>query len=214
MRTGLVRIAKAEKKKMPSAQNLPVSVAEVWQKPEWQAVTMTYECQNKTKMTNQKISNRKNIQICMKQHLHTQRKKLKDKKRESPLSPGMRESVNLLPKYFWHRPQMGYRTNFLYKDNKKNIWKKRSYESICRAFSQPLLVKVFLPECQLNKIGNFFLFIMMVDLMILYSSLTVSINCSVHVAFVTQLESPAKNLATLKSLGALANSEEFQRQPI
>jgi hypothetical protein len=40
---------------MPSAQNLPVSVAEVWQKkPEQQAVTMTYECQKKSKMTNQK----------------------------------------------------------------------------------------------------------------------------------------------------------------
>ncbi len=39
---------------------------------------------------------------------------------------------------------------------------------------------------------NIFLSIMMVDLMILYSSLTVSINCSVHVAFVTWLESPAK----------------------
>ncbi len=34
--------------------------------------------------------------------------------------------------------------------------------------------------------------IMMVNLMILYSLLTVSINCSVHVAFVTRLESPAK----------------------
>jgi hypothetical protein len=31
-----------------------------------------------------------------------------------------------------------------------------------------------------------------VNLMILYSSLTASINCSMHVAFVTQLESPAK----------------------
>jgi hypothetical protein len=68
--------------------------------------------------------------------------------------------------------------------------------------------------CQLNKIGNIFLSIMMVNLMILYSSLMVSINCSVHVAFVTWLESAAKNLATLKSLGALANSEEFRRQLI
>jgi hypothetical protein len=34
--------------------------------------------------------------------------------------------------------------------------------------------------------------IMMVDSMILHSSLMVSINCSVHVAFVTRLESPAK----------------------
>jgi hypothetical protein len=42
------------------------------------------------------------------------------------------------------------------------------------------------------KIGNIFLFIMMVNLMIFYSLLTVSINCSMHVAFVTWLESPAK----------------------
>jgi hypothetical protein len=75
----------------------------------------------------------------MKRHLHTQRKKLKDKKRESPLSPGMRESVNLLPKYFRHRPKKGDRTKFLYKDNKKNIQKKRSYEFVRRAFSQPLI---------------------------------------------------------------------------
>ncbi len=54
----------------------------------------------------------------------------------------------------------------------------------------------------------------MVDLMILYSSLMVSINISMHVAFVTHLEKPAKNLATLKSLGVLANSEEFQKQLI
>ena len=69
-------------------------------------------------------------------------------------------------------------------------------------------------DCQLNKIGNIFHSIMMVDSMILCSLLMVSINCSVHVAFVTWLESPAKNLATLKSLGVLANLEEFQRQLI
>ncbi len=50
------------------------------------------------------------------------------------------------------------------------------------------LVKVFLLDCQLNKIGNIFLSILIVDLMILYSLLMVSINCSVHVAFVTRLE--------------------------
>ncbi len=54
------------------------------------------------------------------------------------------------------------------------------------------LLKVFLLDCQLNKIGNIFLSIMMVNLMILCSLLTVSINCSVHVAFVTWLESLAK----------------------
>jgi hypothetical protein len=48
----------------------------------------------------------------------------------------------------------------------------------------------------------------MVDLMILYLLLMVSKNCSVHVTFEIQLKSPEKN-ATLKSLGVLANSEEF-----
>ncbi len=54
------------------------------------------------------------------------------------------------------------------------------------------LVKGFLTDCQLNKIGNIFHSIMMVDLMILCSLLMVSINCSVRVAFVTLLESLAK----------------------
>jgi hypothetical protein len=71
------------------------------------------------------------------------------------------------------------------------------------------LVKVFLTDCQLNENGNILLSITMVDLMILYSLLMVSINCSVHVAFETWLELPEKNVATLKSLGVLANSEEF-----
>ncbi len=51
-------------------------------------------------------------------------------------------------------------------------------------------VKVFLTDCQLNKIGKFLLTITMVNLMILYSLLMVSINCSVHVVFETWLESP------------------------
>ncbi len=59
----------------------------------------------------------------MKRHLHTQRKKPRDK-RESLLSPGMRESVNLLPKYFRHQPTKGDRTKFLYKDNKKTSEKR------------------------------------------------------------------------------------------
>ena len=50
------------------------------------------------------------------------------------------------------------------------------------------LVKGFLTDCQLNKIGNIFHSMMMVDLMILCSSLMVSINCSLRVAFVTWLE--------------------------
>ena len=54
------------------------------------------------------------------------------------------------------------------------------------------LVKGFLMDCQLNKIGKLFHSIMMVDLMILCSLLMVSINCSVRVAFVTRLESLAK----------------------
>jgi hypothetical protein len=60
----------------------------------------------------------------MKQRLHTERKKLSIKKRDSPLSPGMRESVNLLPKYFRHQPQKGDRMKFLYKDNKKKSEKR------------------------------------------------------------------------------------------
>jgi hypothetical protein len=55
----------------------------------------------------------------MKQRLHTERKKLQYKKRDSPLSPGMRESVNLLPKYFRHQPKKGDRMKFLYKITKK-----------------------------------------------------------------------------------------------
>jgi hypothetical protein len=71
-------------------------------------------------------------------------------------------------------------------------------------------------DCQLNKIeiGNIMLSIMMVNLMILYTLLMVSINCSMHVAFETWLESPEKTLAALKSLGVLANSGEFQSQLI
>jgi hypothetical protein len=56
----------------------------------------------------------------MRRRLHTGRKKL-DKKRESPLSPGMQESVNVLPKYFRHQPKKGDRMKFLYKDNQKTI---------------------------------------------------------------------------------------------
>jgi hypothetical protein len=55
-----------------------------------------------------------------------------------------------------------------------------------------LSVKGFLTDCQLNDFGNFFHSIMMVDLMILCSSLMVLINCSMPVAFVTWLESLAK----------------------
>jgi hypothetical protein len=59
------------------------------------------------------------------------------------LSPGMRESVNLLPKYFRHQTKKGDSTIFFAKITKKNICKKRSYESIPYAFSQPLfLVKL------------------------------------------------------------------------
>ncbi len=53
----------------------------------------------------------------------------------------------------------------------------------------------------------------MVDSMILYLLLMVSIDCSMHVTFETQLESMEK-LAALKSLGVLANSEECRRQLI
>ncbi len=85
----------------------------------------------------------------MKQGLHTERKKLQDKKRDSPLSPGMQESVNLLPKYFRHQPQKGDRTKILYKDNQKNHLKKEILKSICSAFSQPLS-KGFLHDLRYN----------------------------------------------------------------
>jgi hypothetical protein len=54
------------------------------------------------------------------------------------------------------------------------------------------LVKVFLPDYQLNEIGNILLSITVVNSMILYLLLMVSINGSVHVAFEAQLESPVK----------------------
>jgi hypothetical protein len=57
----------------------------------------------------------------MKQRLHTERKKSKFKKRDFPLSPGMRESVNLLPKYFTHQPKKGDGTIFFAKITKKTI---------------------------------------------------------------------------------------------
>ncbi len=49
------------------------------------------------------------------------KKKINDEERESPLSPGMQESVNLLPKYFRHQPKKGDRMKFLYEDNKQTI---------------------------------------------------------------------------------------------
>jgi hypothetical protein len=58
------------------SESSSVSGISLTKKLEGQAVTMTYECQKKSKMTTKKISNRKNIHICMKQRLHTERKKL------------------------------------------------------------------------------------------------------------------------------------------
>jgi hypothetical protein len=58
------------------------------------------------------------------------------------------------------------------------------------------LVKVFLPDYQLNEIGNILLSITMVNSMILYLLLMVSINGSVHVAFEAQLESPVQKFRT------------------
>ncbi len=129
---------------MPSAQNLPVSVAEVWKKNRSDKLSQwPMSARRNQKWQTKKNSDRKIIQICMKQHLHTERKKLKYEKRDSPLSPYMRKSVNLLPKYFRHQPKKGHCAKNLYKDNQKTIWKKRSYESIRCAFSQPLKQYVF-----------------------------------------------------------------------
>jgi hypothetical protein len=55
------------------------------------------------------------------------------------------------------------------------------------------------------KLVTFLLYITMVNSMTLYSLLTVSINCSMHIAFKIWLESSEKKLATLKSLGVFAN---------
>jgi hypothetical protein len=71
-------------------------------------------------------------------------------------------------------------------------WTDKKHYSLVLFQINFFLVKVLLTDCQLNKIGNMFLSIMMVDWIILYSLLMVSINCSMHVAFVTWLESPAK----------------------
>ncbi len=48
------------------------------------------------------------------------KKKSQYKKRDPPLSPGIRESVNLLPKYFRHQPKKGDGTIFFAKIIKKN----------------------------------------------------------------------------------------------
>ncbi len=76
------------------------------------------------------------------------------------------------------------------------------------------LVKVFLSDCQLNKIGNFFS--LYYDgwfddpLLIAHSFNQLQHACCIrNLARIT-----GKNLATLKSLGVLANSEEFWRQLI
>jgi hypothetical protein len=51
-------------------------------------------------------------------------KKNQYKKKDSPLSPGMRESVKLLPKYFRQQPQKGDCTIFYLKITIKNHLKK------------------------------------------------------------------------------------------
>ncbi len=62
------------------------------------------------------------MRIRMKQRLHTEKKL--NKKRGSPLSPGMRESVHLQRKYLRHQPKKVDCTIFLYKDNPKKHLKK------------------------------------------------------------------------------------------
>jgi hypothetical protein len=68
--------------------------------------------------TNSYVTNQKKLAI--KKHMNSyetafayrERKKL-EKNRGSPLSPGMRESVNLLPKYFVHQPKKGDGTSLV-----------------------------------------------------------------------------------------------------
>jgi hypothetical protein len=71
----------------------------------------------------------------MKRLLHTQRKKLMDKKRGIPLEPRYAGICKFTTKIFQTPTQKGGSYEIY---NKKTIWKKRSYESIRRAFSQPL----------------------------------------------------------------------------
>ncbi len=74
------------------------------------------------------------------------------------------------------------------------------------------LVKVFLPDCQLNKIGN--IFFLYYDgwfdhpLFIAHGFNQLQHACCIC----NSARINSKNLATLKSLGVLANSEEFRRQ--
>jgi hypothetical protein len=54
------------------------------------------------------------------------------------------------------------------------------------------LVKAYQKDCQLNKTGSILHHIMMVNLMILCSSLTDLIKCSMHHAFKAQLKLPKR----------------------
>ena len=65
-------------------------------------------------------------------------KTAKSKKRDSPLSPGMRESVRLVPKNFRHHPKM-------YQKSQNTIWNWRWYNFIRSAYSQPLFFVVVVP---------------------------------------------------------------------
>ncbi len=70
------------------------------------------------------FTDRKNIRICMKQHLHTERKNSKYKKRDSPLSPGMWESVNYYQNILDTDPTMGMERFFYIKIAKKTSEKR------------------------------------------------------------------------------------------
>jgi hypothetical protein len=69
------------------------------------------------------IEKTKNIQICMKQRLHTERKKLSSIKKGLPLEPRYAGICKFTTKIFQTpTPKGGYK--FLYKDNKKTSEKK------------------------------------------------------------------------------------------
>ena len=85
-----------------------------------------------------KISDRKNIQIRMKQRLHTERKNWSIRKGAPPWAQ-VCGNLYIYYKNISDTNQKEWIVRFFYiKITQKTIWKKRSYESICCAFRQPL----------------------------------------------------------------------------
>ncbi len=104
---------------MPSAQNLPVSVAEDWQKNQSNKLSQwPMSARTNQKWLTKKNSDRKNIQICMTRHLHTERKNWRIKK-GIPLEPRYAGICKFTTKIFQTPTQKGGLYKILYKDNQK-----------------------------------------------------------------------------------------------